>query len=188
MHDPCEGMELTLLKIVHVSCRLADYFESTSPVPLKAPDFSEIVGILDESVRDQLMLSGPDQLRHSIAESIHALDSEVEVEDPKTAWKTVARVSTCRTKKLRPDPLPLDSPALLGTIGRVYSTAFLTWSMCTAERPPPGHARIRRDFGVARDPGLLLLLSDRGADQWLNAHTWTLFATCDPIRADARNA
>jgi HD-like signal output (HDOD) protein len=127
-HDPCEGVELSLLKIVHVSCALADYFDYDVTRPLQPLDFNQLVSILPEPARTQLISAGPDALRHTIAESIRALDSEVEEGDPKNAWKTVRDEFVPEGDGNEPDPEGADAdcshpcePTPKGLLRRFFS-------------------------------------------------------------------
>ena len=108
-HDPCEGVELSLLKIVHVACRLADYFEYDVSRPLKPPDFNEIIEILPESARVSMVSAGPDTLRGAIEKNVKALDSEAETDDPKNAWKTMRDEFVTETDGNEPDQAGDDS-------------------------------------------------------------------------------
>lgn len=53
-HDPSDGAELSLLKIVHVGCRLADYFGYDVTRPLTPPDLNQILAELPERARERL--------------------------------------------------------------------------------------------------------------------------------------
>lgn len=112
-HDPCEGVELSLLAIVHVSCGLADYFGYDVTRPLKELDFAELIRVLPEAARHQLLSTGPEALCQAIADNIRALDSEIEVEDPKAAWKTVRDelVSEDSAGEAEVEPEPQVAPA-----------------------------------------------------------------------------
>ncbi|MEO7145458.1 MAG: HDOD domain-containing protein [Bryobacteraceae bacterium] len=73
-HDPCEGAELTLLRIVHVACRLADAFGYDMTKPLVPLSIDEILAELPERVRERMQSSGP-RLCEQIEQRILEYDS-----------------------------------------------------------------------------------------------------------------
>jgi HD-like signal output (HDOD) protein len=83
-HDPCEGSELTLLRIVHVACRLADFFNYDVSRPLTPQTFEEIVSELPGNVKERLIWSA-DELRAKVQRSIRIFDGEEELEDAQAA-------------------------------------------------------------------------------------------------------
>jgi HD-like signal output (HDOD) protein len=88
-HDRCEGADLSLLKIVHVACRLADHFGYDVSRPLKPEEFDEIVSVLPATARELLAQEGSDMFRQKIDERVRAFDNEPEHNDPKTAWTSI---------------------------------------------------------------------------------------------------
>jgi len=66
-HDPCEGTELTLLRIVHVACRLADTLGFGMVRPRTESGIQEILGSLPADAAKRLPGS---------AEELHALVEE----------------------------------------------------------------------------------------------------------------
>jgi HD-like signal output (HDOD) protein len=72
-HDPCEGEELDLLRIVHVACRWADTlgFDVTRPLALLDQDM--VLSELPAGVRNRLRFD-PEQLRSLIADQVHSYD------------------------------------------------------------------------------------------------------------------
>jgi HD-like signal output (HDOD) protein len=83
-HDPCEGTELSLLRIVHVACRLADFFNYDVSRPLTPQTFEEIVDELPGNVKERLIWSA-DELRAKVQRSIRIFDGEEELEDAQAA-------------------------------------------------------------------------------------------------------
>jgi HD-like signal output (HDOD) protein len=53
-HDPCEGTELDLLRIVHVACRLADVLGYDVVTPLTPSKVSDVIAQLPERARTRL--------------------------------------------------------------------------------------------------------------------------------------
>jgi HD-like signal output (HDOD) protein len=101
-HDPCEGVEVTLLKIVHVACRLADYFGYEVTRPLKPPDFDDILRVLPGRVRERFLADGLEHLGEMIHKNVLELDSDEDDDDPKAAWTSIR-------KELAPDaPEPIE--------------------------------------------------------------------------------
>jgi HD-like signal output (HDOD) protein len=117
-HDACEGTELTLLRIVHVACRLADHFHYDVTQPLKALNFEEIVAELPERARAGIMKLDPQLLHHKIDENIRSFSSVPEHEDPHTAWKSAATA-------LPGEPAPNHVPPV--PIRRSLLTRFFAW-------------------------------------------------------------
>jgi hypothetical protein len=73
-HDPCEGFEFDLLRIVHIACRLADalgYCFSNPLVPV-APEV--ILAELPPAARERFQET-PEELRKHIDEQLRAFDS-----------------------------------------------------------------------------------------------------------------
>lgn len=74
-HDPCEGTELDLLRIVHVACRLAEALGYDITHPLLPRGVDEILTELPPSAREKLHLT-PEQLCARIEELILEHDSD----------------------------------------------------------------------------------------------------------------
>ncbi len=53
-HDPCEGMELDLLRIVHVACRLADVLGYDVVKPLIPSNAEDVIAELPAQARERL--------------------------------------------------------------------------------------------------------------------------------------
>jgi putative nucleotidyltransferase with HDIG domain len=79
-HDPCEGGELDLLRIVHVACRLADALGYDITRPLLPPDVEVVLAELPARARERFQKT-PDELRARIEERIRMYDGD-EVDSP----------------------------------------------------------------------------------------------------------
>ena len=71
-HDPCEGTEVDLLRIVHVSCRLADFLGYGFVLPQADSTMSSILDTLPERARKRLSRT-EEELRAEIEERIHTI-------------------------------------------------------------------------------------------------------------------
>jgi HD-like signal output (HDOD) protein len=71
-HDPCEGTEVDLLRIVHVGCRMADALGYGLTPPRGDGGMSAILETLPERSRKRLQRT-EDELRAEIEERIHAI-------------------------------------------------------------------------------------------------------------------
>ena len=71
-HDPCEGTEVDLLRIVHVGCRLADSLGYGLMPPQADSSMSAILESLPERARKRLQRT-EDELRLEIEERIHTI-------------------------------------------------------------------------------------------------------------------
>lgn len=71
-HDPCEGTEVDLLRIVHVGCRMADALGYGLMPPLQESGMDAILESLPERAR-KLMQRTEEELRVEIEERIHAV-------------------------------------------------------------------------------------------------------------------
>ena len=113
-HDRCDGVDISLLKIVHVACRLADYFGYDVSRPLKPEEFSEIVSVLPVTAQQLLASEGEDKFRQEIDERVRAFDNdEPEQNDPKTAWTSI------REELVEQESKESDSPAVADTETKV---------------------------------------------------------------------
>jgi putative nucleotidyltransferase with HDIG domain len=74
-HDPCEGMELGLLRIVHVACRLADVLGYDIVRPLVPSTPSDVIANLPAQARARLA-QDPAELCERIEERIQEFGSE----------------------------------------------------------------------------------------------------------------
>jgi HD-like signal output (HDOD) protein len=73
-HDPCEGLELDLLRIVHVACRMADVLGYDITRPLIPTNMQAVLSELPEHARESLK-TPPEELRASIERRIRAYDT-----------------------------------------------------------------------------------------------------------------
>jgi putative nucleotidyltransferase with HDIG domain len=71
-HDPCEGTEVDLLRIVHVACRMADALGYGLVPPRAEIDMSAILETLPLAARKHLQLT-EEALKAEIEERIHAI-------------------------------------------------------------------------------------------------------------------
>jgi putative nucleotidyltransferase with HDIG domain len=74
-HDPCEGMELGLLRIVHVACRLADVLGYDIVRPLVPCTPSDVIANLPAQARARLARD-PEELCERIEERLREFGSE----------------------------------------------------------------------------------------------------------------
>jgi HD-like signal output (HDOD) protein len=72
-HDPCEGEELDLLRIVHVACRLADVLGYDITRPLVPLDVDTVLSEMPKRIRERLKTT-PEELRDRIEQRIRAYD------------------------------------------------------------------------------------------------------------------
>jgi HD-like signal output (HDOD) protein len=124
-HDPCEGTELTLLRIVHVACRLADYFHYDVTQPLKTLDYAEVVAELPERVHAGLLGIDQRQLHQKIEEHVRGLSTVVEHEDPQTEWKSAAAGLSEESEKIdvRETPSPIRQSSLARFFGWLWGSS-----------------------------------------------------------------
>ena len=71
-HDPCEGIELDLLRIVHVSCRLADVLGYGMVPPQTGCSVAAVLGELPPHARKRL-LKDPEELCSEVETRISAV-------------------------------------------------------------------------------------------------------------------
>ena len=74
-HDPCEGFEIDLLKIVHVACRAAQVLGYDLIRPLVPVHFDDVLAELPPNVRNQVQVS-PERLSVQIEGAILEYDSD----------------------------------------------------------------------------------------------------------------
>ncbi len=72
-HDPCEGGEVDLLRIVHVACRLADVLGFEITLPLIRASVETVLSELPVQAREQLQVA-PEEWRTQIERRIRAFD------------------------------------------------------------------------------------------------------------------
>jgi putative nucleotidyltransferase with HDIG domain len=91
-HDPCEGMELDLLRIVHLACRLADVLGYDVVKPLKPSTASEVIAELPPQTRARLV-QAPEDLCAHIEERIREFGSETAGAPPEETLALLAVAS-----------------------------------------------------------------------------------------------
>ena len=95
-HD--DGSELSLLRIVHVACRLADAFEYYVTKPLLELSLEQIVSDLPEAAA-RAILSNADELRNRIDTTIQNFDNAAD--DPQPYLPQLAARSRLLRKPIR---------------------------------------------------------------------------------------
>jgi HD-like signal output (HDOD) protein len=88
-HDACEGIELDILRIVHVACRLADVLGYDVVKPLVPHTAQEVLAELPLRGRQRLTRS-PEQLLIRIEERIRAFTGETSEIEPEEALSMLA--------------------------------------------------------------------------------------------------
>ncbi len=83
-HDPCEGAELDLLRVIHVACRLADALGYDIVHPLVPVDAKTVLAELPEATRTRLNKTS-EQLCSSIEKRILQFDSDRVDKPPESA-------------------------------------------------------------------------------------------------------
>jgi putative nucleotidyltransferase with HDIG domain len=130
-HDPCEGVELDLLRIVHVSCRLADALGYDIVKPLNPSTASDVMAQLPPPARARLVRD-PEELHARIEERIREFGSETSGPPPEV---TLALLSSANAEQqLEPaaevvqsdaDPGPEEPPA--GQVRPSRMQAVIGW-------------------------------------------------------------
>ena len=72
-HDPCEGHETTLLRVVHIACRVSDALGYWVTRPLQPPDLTRIAAELPPAA-GQFLVAGSETLFHQIRAAITSFD------------------------------------------------------------------------------------------------------------------
>jgi putative nucleotidyltransferase with HDIG domain len=91
-HDPCEGSELTLLRIVHVACRLADVFGYDIVKPLVPSTAAAVLEELPARARERLRRT-PEELCARIEHRIREFDAVEPDVAPEEALALLAAAS-----------------------------------------------------------------------------------------------
>ena len=102
-HDPCEGVELSLLRIVHVACRLADVLGYDVVRPLVPSRASDVIAELPAPARARLSRA-PEEFCERIEERIREFGSEPAGAPPEEMLALLASTSPAL------DPEPAESP------------------------------------------------------------------------------
>jgi putative nucleotidyltransferase with HDIG domain len=105
-HDPCEGSELDLLRIVHVACRLAVAFGYDVAKPLGEMDIDAVLADLPPSARERLS-NARTKLCERIEERILECGSEKESVPPEESLALLAAATTQTPSQ------DIDRPAVL---------------------------------------------------------------------------
>lgn len=108
-HDPCEGSELTLLRIVHVACRLADVLGYDVVKPLREVPIAEVVAELPEQARIRLGRD-PKGLAQRIEDRIREFGSEPTDAPPEETLALLASTAAAEEPPLEPAPQPSAAP------------------------------------------------------------------------------
>jgi HD-like signal output (HDOD) protein len=91
-HDPCEGTELTLLRIVNVACRLADTLGYDVVQPLSASQTKDVIAELPEAARLRLS-SAPEEFCQRIEQRIQEFGSKPANAPPEESLALLASAS-----------------------------------------------------------------------------------------------
>jgi len=106
-HDPTEGAELTLLRIVHVACKLADTLGFYVVKPLTELRVEDVIAELPERARN-LLPSDPDQLRLRVERVVADYGSQQGSPPPE---ETLALLSPAVTDESEPPASPAEEQA-----------------------------------------------------------------------------
>ena len=109
-HDPCEGMELDLLRIVHVACRLADVLGYDVVRPLVPSSPSEVLAQLPARARGRLTRA-PEDLCQRIEERILEFGSEPAGAPPEETLALLAAASVTDNAEPAPNMIERDAPS-----------------------------------------------------------------------------
>jgi len=136
-HDPCEGTELDLLRIVHVACRLADVLGYDVVKPLVPSSADEVLAELPPQARQRLT-QAPEELLKRIQQRLNEFSSEKAEIQPEEALALLASAAEEHEPKVvaisEPAPLTQDepvqsesgpnrTPAIVGAIAVVLAAA-----------------------------------------------------------------
>ncbi|HEX5226889.1 MAG TPA: HDOD domain-containing protein [Bryobacteraceae bacterium] len=88
-HDPCEGTELSLLRVVHVACRLADALGYDIVAPLTPLELADVIAELPPTARTRLTQS-PAEFRQRVDQRIQEFDSESAAASPEETLALLA--------------------------------------------------------------------------------------------------
>ena len=91
-HDPCEGMELGLLRIVHVACRLADVLGYDVVKPLIPSNVFDVIAQLPPVAQERLCRA-PEELCERIEQRIREFGSQPADAPPEETLALLASVS-----------------------------------------------------------------------------------------------
>jgi putative nucleotidyltransferase with HDIG domain len=100
-HDPCEGTEVDLLRIVHVACRLADVLGYDVVKPLVPSTVGDVIAQLPARVRAPL-LRAPEVLCERIEQQIREFGSETADAAPEETLSLLASASAAENPEQAP--------------------------------------------------------------------------------------
>lgn len=131
-HDPCEGTELSLLRIVHVGCRLADVLGYDVVKPLVERTVAEVLAELPPRAQARLT-NDPEAFSKRIERRIREFDGEESGRPPEETLALLAAASpepdagevTAETVEI-PVPAPVAGPESTGQ-PRVRKVPRLVW-------------------------------------------------------------
>jgi HDOD domain len=148
-HDPCEGSEVDLLRIVHVACRLADVLGYDFVRPLKQVDSRTVLADLPARARERLKLT-PTELCSRIEKQILEFDRDGGTDLPPDPSLEAADVETCpvASETALSHPLPAEpaapesprrqakkkslAPAIAASLLVMTAAGFLIWKLMLA--------------------------------------------------------
>jgi len=111
-HDGCEGTELTVLRIVHVACRLADVLGFDVVKPLVPSTAEAVLAELPQRARQRLT-QAPEELLRRIQDRISEFSTEKAEIQPEEALAMLATAATTHEPEAdRPAPLQDTSEAV----------------------------------------------------------------------------
>jgi putative nucleotidyltransferase with HDIG domain len=108
-HDACEGIELDLLRIVHVACRLADVLGFDVVKPLAPSSADAVLAELPPGARLRLT-QAPEELLKRIEERIREFGGETTEIQPEHALAMLASAATEHEPEASVSPEPVASP------------------------------------------------------------------------------
>lgn len=124
-HDSCEGAELSLLKIVHIACQLADLFEYDVAKPLQPPNFEALMNLLPEFARECFM-SRIDAVYERLKKAVHSFDDQEQPDAPPVAASSLPVLMPREEQyiepvfeavdEVEPEPERYPSPGLLARL------------------------------------------------------------------------
>jgi putative nucleotidyltransferase with HDIG domain len=146
-HDPCEGSEVDLLRIVHVACRLADVLGYDFVRPLNQADSRTVLADLPARARERLKMT-PTELCSRIEKQILEFDSDgatdlppnpsieplaADVETRQSLPKLLSRIRSRQSLRIPASPeqakKKILAPALVASLLVMTAVGFLLWKL-----------------------------------------------------------
>jgi putative nucleotidyltransferase with HDIG domain len=141
-HDACEGIELDVLRIVHVACRLADVLGFDVVKPL-VPSTAEAVLVELPPRARQRLTQAPEELIKRIEQKINEFSSEKAEIQPEEALAMLASAAATQEPEAsigneapnQPEPAPSEQPRnwtraiVIGIVMGLAATAVLAYWM-----------------------------------------------------------